>query len=141
MILRSFLFSFKASCKLLISACYFAYVDSFSAENMITNLLSSPISIQNVSFKSVVPVYHCALLVHLSLGSAHSLLKKLQVSHFKMLFFSCRQFANENMIPEFLSSPISIQKVSFRSVIPICHCAQVVHLTTENIILRSKTSP
>ena len=45
MILRAFLFSLKACCRFLIYTCYFADVDSLSAENMIADLLSSPISI------------------------------------------------------------------------------------------------
>ena len=48
MIVRSFVFCFKASCKLLISTCFFARVDSLSAENIIPDLLSSPISMENL---------------------------------------------------------------------------------------------
>ena len=47
----------------------------------------------------------------------------------------------ENMIPDLLSSAISIYWVSFRSVIAVHYCAQLVHFSTENIILSSKTSP
>ena len=47
----------------------------------------------------------------------------------------------ENMIPELVSSVIFIYKVSFRSVIAVHHCAQLVHFSTENLILSSKTSP
>ena len=47
----------------------------------------------------------------------------------------------ENLIPEFLTSANSIQKVSFRSVIAVHHCVQLVHFSTENLILSSKTSP
>ena len=45
MIVRAFLFSPKACCGFLISTRYFAHVDSLSSENMIADLLSSPISI------------------------------------------------------------------------------------------------
>ena len=34
----------------------------------------------------------------------------------------------ENMIPDFLTSAISIEKVSFRPVFAVYLCAQVVHL-------------
>ena len=44
----------------------------------------------------------------------------------------------ENMIPDLLSSAISMQKVLFRSVIAVHHCAQLVHFSTENTILSSK---
>ena len=44
MILRSFLFSLQASYRVLISTCYFAYLDGLSVENMIPDLLSSSIS-------------------------------------------------------------------------------------------------
>ena len=47
----------------------------------------------------------------------------------------------ENMIPDLLSSAISIKKVSFWSVIAAHHFAQLVHFSTENTILSSKTSP
>ena len=47
----------------------------------------------------------------------------------------------ENMIPDMLSSAISIYCVSFGSVIAVRYCAQLVHFSTENIILSSKTSP
>ena len=47
----------------------------------------------------------------------------------------------ENMIPQLLNSAISIKKVSFRSVVAVHHCAQLVHFATENSILSSKTSP
>ena len=41
MILRSlFLFSFEASYRFLTSTCYFAYLDGFSAEKVIVDLLS-----------------------------------------------------------------------------------------------------
>ena len=66
MVLRAFLFSLQASYRFLISTCYFAYLDGFSAENMIPDLLSSSISIQKVSFRSVTAVHHCAQLVHFS---------------------------------------------------------------------------
>ena len=46
----------------------------------------------------------------------------------------------ENMIPDLLSSAISIYWVSFRSVNAVHYCAQLVHFSTENIILSSKTS-
>ena len=46
----------------------------------------------------------------------------------------------ENMIPDLLNSEISIYWVSFRSVIAVHHCAQLVHFSTENINLSSKTS-
>ena len=38
------------------------------------------------------------------------------------------------MIPDLLTSAISIQKVSFKSVIAVHHCAQLFHFSTENII-------
>ena len=66
MVLRAFLFSLQASYRFLISTCYFAHLDGFSAENMIPNLLSSAISIQKVSFRSVIAVHQCAQLVHFS---------------------------------------------------------------------------
>ena len=66
MVLRAFLFSVQASYRFLISTCYFAQLDGFSAENMIPDLLSSAISIQKVSFRSVIAVHHCAQLVHFS---------------------------------------------------------------------------
>ena len=47
----------------------------------------------------------------------------------------------ENLIPDLLSSAISIYCLSFRSVIAVRYCAQLVHFSTENIILSSKTSP
>ena len=47
----------------------------------------------------------------------------------------------ENLIPDLLSSAISIYCVSFRSVIAVRYCAQLVNFSTENIILTSKTSP
>ena len=47
----------------------------------------------------------------------------------------------EKMIPDLLSSTISIYWVSFRSVIAVHYFAQLVHFSTENIILSSKTSP
>ena len=66
MVLRAFLFSLQASYRFLISTCYFAHLDGFSAENTIPNLLSSAISIQKVYFRSVIAVHHCAQLVHFS---------------------------------------------------------------------------
>ena len=47
----------------------------------------------------------------------------------------------ENLIPDLLSSAISIKKVSFRTVIAVNPCAQLFNFSTENIILSSKTSP
>ena len=47
----------------------------------------------------------------------------------------------ENLIPDLLSSAISIYCVSFRSVIAVRYCAQLVDFSTENIILSSKMSP
>ena len=47
--------------------------------------------------------------------------------------------STENMIPDLLSSAISIQKVCFRSVIGIHYCAQLAHFSTENTILSSKS--
>ena len=47
----------------------------------------------------------------------------------------------ENMIPDLLSGAISIYTVSFRSLIAVHHCVQLVHFSTENLILTSKTSP
>ena len=49
--------------------------------------------------------------------------------------------STENMIPDLLSSAISIYCVSFRSVFAVHHFAQLVHFSTEKIILSSKTSP
>ena len=66
---------------------------------------------------------------------------KLQVSHFNMLFRSSHGLSAENMIPDLLNSAISIYKVSFRSVIAVHHCAQLVYFSTENTIFSSKTSP
>ena len=66
MIARAFLFSFKAGCRFLISTCYFADFDSLSPENMIADLLSSPISIQKLSIRSAISIYHWAQLVHFS---------------------------------------------------------------------------
>ena len=66
MVLRAFLFSLQASYRFLISTCYFAHLDGLSAKNMIPDLLSSSISIQKVSFRSVIAVHHCAQLVNFS---------------------------------------------------------------------------
>ena len=66
MVLRSFLFSLQASYRFLISTCYFDHLNGLSAENMIPDLLSSAISIEKVSFRSVIVVHHCAQLVHFS---------------------------------------------------------------------------
>ena len=44
------------------------------------------------------------------------------------------------MIPDLLSSAISNLNVSFRSVIAVHHCAQLVHFSTENSILSCKMS-
>ena len=66
MVLRAFLFSLQPSYRFHISTCYFAHLDGFSAENMIPDLLSSAISIQKVSFRSVIAVHHCAQLGHFS---------------------------------------------------------------------------
>ena len=66
MVLRPFLFSLQATYRFLISTCYFAHLNVLSAENMIPDLLSSAISIQKVSFRSVIVVHHCAQLVHFS---------------------------------------------------------------------------
>ena len=66
MIVRAFLFSFKARCRFLISTCYFHDVDSLKAENMIADFLSSPIWIQKLSFRSAIAMYHWAQLVHFS---------------------------------------------------------------------------
>ena len=63
MIARAFLFSVKAGCSFLISKCYFADIDSLSAENMIADLLSSPISIYKLSFRTAIAIYHWAQLV------------------------------------------------------------------------------
>ena len=63
MILRAFLFSLKACCRFLIYTCYFADVDSLSGENMIADLLSSPISIEKLCFRSAIALYHLAQLV------------------------------------------------------------------------------
>ena len=66
MIVSGFLISFKESCSFVISTCCFAHVDSLTTENMIPDLLSSPISILKVSFKSAIALYHWAQLVHFS---------------------------------------------------------------------------
>ena len=47
----------------------------------------------------------------------------------------------ENLIPELVNCAIFIYKVSFMFVIAEHHFAQLVHFSTENIILSSKTSP
>ena len=47
----------------------------------------------------------------------------------------------ENIITDLPSYAISSYKVSFRSVIPRNHCAQLFNFSTQNIILSSKTSP
>ena len=44
MILRSFLFSLKASYRFVISTCYVARLDGLSVGNMIPDLLTSAIS-------------------------------------------------------------------------------------------------
>ena len=64
MVLRSLLFSLLESYRFLMSTGYFAHLDSLSAENMIPDLLSCAISIYWVSFRSVIAVHYCALLVH-----------------------------------------------------------------------------
>ena len=79
MILRWFLFSLQASYRFLISTCYFAHLHDLSAENMIPDLLSSAISIQKVSFRSVIAVYHCAQLVHFSTENITLKLKNVTV--------------------------------------------------------------
>ena len=66
MVLRSLLFSLKASYRFLISTCYFAHLDGLNAGNVIPDFLTSAISIQKVSFRSVIAVHHCAHLVHFS---------------------------------------------------------------------------
>ena len=74
-----------------------------------------------------------------------SFLFSVQASY--MFLISTCHFAHpdglsvENLIPDLLSSAISIYWVSFRSVIAVHYCAQLVHFSTENIILSSKTSP
>ena len=45
------------------------------------------------------------------------------------------------MIPVLISFEISIWKVSFMAVIAVYHCAELVHFSTLNIILSSKTFP
>ena len=65
-VLRSFLFSLQASYRFLMSTCYFAHLDRFSAENMIPDLLTSAISISKISFRVVIAVHHCAQLVQFS---------------------------------------------------------------------------
>ena len=74
-----------------------------------------------------------------------SFLFSLQASY-RFLILTCyfarlNDLSAENMIPDLLSSAISTKKVSFRSVIAVYHCAQLVYFSTENIILSSKTSP
>ena len=56
-------------------------------------------------------------------------------------FAHLESLSAENLIPDLLSSAISIYCVSFRSVIAVRYCAQLVDFSTENIILSSKTSP
>ena len=74
-----------------------------------------------------------------------SFLFSLQASY-RFLISTC-YFAHldgvstKNMIPDLLSSTISIYKVSFRSVIAVHHCAKLVHFSTENTIFSSKTLP
>ena len=152
MILRAFLFSLKAACRFLIYTCYFADVDSLSAENMIADLLSSPNLIQKLCIRSVIAIYHWAQLVDFStqnliLSSKTQFQCRLQVSDFNMLLYNMLYIADvdslsgENMIVDLLSSPISIQKLCFRSAIALYHWAQLVHFRTQNLILGSKTSP
>ena len=45
------------------------------------------------------------------------------------------------MISDLVRFAIPIEKVFFWSVIVICRCTQLDHLSTRNIILSSKTSP
>ena len=89
MVLRSFLFSLQTSYRFLISTCYFAHLNGLSAENMIPDLLSSAISIQKVSFRSVIVVHHCAQLVHFSTENTILALKRRR-DQFKMAIFSQR---------------------------------------------------
>ena len=44
------------------------------------------------------------------------------------------------MIRDLVTSAMTIKKVSFRPAIALYHCAQLVHFSTQNIILNSKTS-
>ena len=122
MILRSFLFSLQASSRFHNSTCYFPHLCGLSAENLIPDLLSS------------------AILMIL-----RSFLFSLQASY-RFLISTCyfthlHGFSTENLIPDLLSCAISISKVSFKSVIAVDHSAKLVHFSTENIILSSKTSP
>ena len=57
-----------------------------------------------------------------------------------MFFSSVDSLSAENMIPDSLKSPVSIYKVSFRSVIAIYHCVKLVQFSPENVILSSQTS-
>ena len=70
-----------------------------------------------------------------------SLLEKYRFLMSTGYFAHLDSLSAENMIPDLLSSAISIYWVSFRSVIAVHYCAQLVHFSTENIILSSKTSP
>ena len=58
-----------------------------------------------------------------------------------MLFAHLDSLSGENMIPDLLSSAMTIKKVCFQPAIALYHCAQLVHFSTQNNILSSKTSP
>ena len=65
---------------------------------------------------------------------------------YRYLILECRfghldNLSGKNMIPDLLSSAILILKVSFRQVIAVYHRAQLVHFSTLNIILSTKTLP
>ena len=122
MILRSFLFSLQACYKFLNSTCYFAHLCSFSAENLIPDLLSSAI----------------LMIIRSFLLSLQAFYKFLNSTCY---FTHLHGFSTENLIPNLLSCADSISKVSFKSVIAVDHSAQFVNFSTENIILSSKTSP
>ena len=58
-----------------------------------------------------------------------------------MLFTHLDSLSAENMIPDLLSSAMTIKKVCLRPAISFYHCNQLFHFSTQNIILSSKTSP
>ena len=87
MVLRSFLFSLQPSYRFLISTCHSYHLDGLSAENMIPDMLSSAISIQKVSFRSVIAVHHCSQLVHFSTENL-ILSSKTSPDRFKTAIFS-----------------------------------------------------
>ena len=102
MILRSFLFSLKASYRFLNSTCYLPHLDCLSAENMILDMISCAISIYKVSFRSVIWICQCDQLVH---------------------------FSTENIILSSKTSPWSIWDGNFLLMIWACFYAKIVSRT------------